>query len=156
MNTSYRLAGLKDAEELTIMSMELYNEIINRKDFTENKIVATIRFYEKNTNMGEVLMIEYDGILAGYSIIFRYWSNEYSGLLVGIDELFIKKEFRNYGIASAFTNALIDDEKKNPGFVGVELESHPDNEAANKLFVSLGFPENVNATYIKLFRNNNP
>ena len=101
-------------------------------------------------------MIEYNGILAGYSIIFRYWSNEYSGLLVGIDELFIKKEFRNHGIATTFTNALIDDEKKTPGFVGIELESHPDNEAANKLFVSLGFPENVNTSYIKLFRNNNP
>lgn len=152
MNTSYRLAGLMDAEELTIMSMELYNEVTNRKDFTENRIVATIRFYEQNTNMGEVLMIEYDGILAGYSIIFRFWSNEYGGLLIGIDELFIKKEFRNYGIASTFTNTLIDDEKKIPGFVGIELESHPDNEAANKLFASLGFPKNENSSYIKLFR----
>src|SRR4051812_18055358 len=152
MDISYRLARLTDAEDLTIMSMELYKEVINRKDFTENRIVATIRFYEQNTNMGEVLMIEYDGILAGYSIIFRYWSNGYGGLLVGIDELFIRKEFRNYGIAGTFTNTLINDEKKNPAFVGVELESHPDNEAANKLFASLGFPQNENTSYIKLFR----
>jgi ribosomal protein S18 acetylase RimI-like enzyme len=102
--------------------------------------------------MGEVLMIEYEGTLAGYSIIFRYWSNEYGGLMISIDELFIKKEFRNYGIASTFINALINDEKKNPAFAGIELESHPDNEAANKLYASLGFPENENTSYIKLFR----
>jgi GNAT superfamily N-acetyltransferase len=152
MSISYRLARLTDAEELTIMSMELYNEVINRKDFTENRIVATIRFYEQNTKMGEVLMLEYNGSLAGYSIIFRFWSNEYGGLLVGIDELFVKKPFRHFGIATTFTNSLINDEKKNPDFVGIELESHPDNEAAQRLYASLGFPENENASYIKLFK----
>jgi predicted GNAT superfamily acetyltransferase len=152
MNTSYRMARLVDAEELTMMSMDLYNEVINRKDFTENKIVATIRFYEENINMGEVLMIECNGLLAGYSIIFRFWSNEYGGLLIGIDELYIKKQFRNYGVAKSFADSLINEEKRNPQFVGIELESHPENEAANKLYASLGFPKNDNATYIKLFR----
>jgi ribosomal protein S18 acetylase RimI-like enzyme len=152
MTTSYRLAQIRDAEELTIMSMELYNEAVTRKDFTENRIIATIRFYEQHTDMGEILMIEYNGTLAGYSIIFRFWSNEYSGLLVGIDELYIKKEFRHYGIATTFTNTLIDDEKRNPDFAGIELESHPDNEAAHKLYTSLGFPQNENTAYIKLFK----
>jgi ribosomal protein S18 acetylase RimI-like enzyme len=152
MDISYRLARLIDAEELTIMSMDLYNEVINRKDFTENRIVATIRFYEENTNMGEVLMIECNGLLAGYSIIFRFWSNEYGGLLIGIDELYIKKQFRNYGVAKSFANILINDEKRNPLFAGIELESHPDNEAANKLYASLGFPKNENTAYIKLFK----
>jgi ribosomal protein S18 acetylase RimI-like enzyme len=152
MDISYRLARLIDAEELTIMSMDLYNEVINRKDFTENRIVATIRFYEENTNMGEVLMIECNGLLAGYSIIFRFWSNEYGGLLIGIDELYIKKQFRNYGVAKSFTNILINDEKRNPLFAGIELESHPNNEAANRLYASLGFPKNENAAYIKLFK----
>ncbi|GAA3928237.1 GNAT family N-acetyltransferase [Chitinophaga oryziterrae] len=156
MDISYRLARLIDAEELTIMSMDLYNEVINRKDFTENRIVATIRFYEENTNMGEVLMIECNGLLAGYSIVFRFWSNEYGGLLIGIDELYVKKQFRNYGVAKSFTNILINEEKRNPLFVGIELESHPDNEAANKLYASLGFPVNENAAYIKLFKKHNP
>ncbi|SFF01583.1 Acetyltransferase (GNAT) family protein [Chitinophaga sp. CF118] len=152
MSTSYRLARLMDAEELTIMSMELYNEVISRKDLKENRVVATIRFYEENANMGEVLMIEYNGVLAGYSMIFRFWSNEYGGLLVGIDELFIRKQFRHNGIASAFVNALINDEKRKPNFVGIELESHPDNKDANRLYMSLGFPKNENTSYIKLFR----
>jgi GNAT superfamily N-acetyltransferase len=152
MDISYRLAGLMDAEELTIMSMNLYNEVINRKDFTENRIVATIRFYEENINMGEVLIIECNGLLAGYSIIFRFWSNEYGGLLIGIDELYINKQFRNYGVAKSFIHSLINDEKRNPLFAGIELESHPSNEAANKLYASLGFPQNENAAYIKLFR----
>lgn len=152
MNTSYRLAQLADAEELTIMSMELYNEVVTLKDFTENRIVATILFYEQHSDMGEVLMIDYEGRLAGYSIIFKFWSNEYGGLLIGIDELYIKKEFRHGGIAWAFINSLINAAKQNNSFVGIELESHINNEAANKLYASLGAFKKEQAAYIKLLK----
>lgn len=152
MNTSYRLARLADAEDLTIMSMELYNEVINRKDFKENRIIATLQFYEEHTQMGKVLMIEYNGLLAGYSIVFRFWSNEYGGLLIGIDELFIKKQFRNLGTAKAFTNSLITEEMKDPLFVGIELEVHASNQIASHLYASIGIPKNDNLFYIKLFK----
>jgi len=150
MNTSYRVARLMDAEELTIMSMELYNEVVTRKNFTENRIVATIRFYEENQNMGEVVMIESDGSLAGYSVIFKFWSNEYGGLLIGIDELYIKRSFRKSGIARAFIHLLI---SQNTNLAGIELECHPSNIAANRFYKSLGFAENENASYIKIFRS---
>jgi ribosomal protein S18 acetylase RimI-like enzyme len=152
MNTSYRLARLMDAEELTIMSMELYAEINSRKDFTDNKIVATLRFYEQHSNMGEVLMIECDGDLAGYSIIFRFWSHEYGGLMLGVDELYIKKKFRRSGIAKQFIDLLIATEQSHPQFVGIELEAHSNNTLANKLFASVGMPQNNNAHYIKLLK----
>jgi ribosomal protein S18 acetylase RimI-like enzyme len=153
MNTSYRVARLMDAEELTIMSMDLYNEVITRKNFKENRIVATIRFYEENENMGEVVMIESNGSLAGYSIIFKFWSNEYGGMLMGIDELYIKRSFRKSGIARAFLHLLINDEMKNRNLAGIELECHPSNIAANHFYKSLGFPKNENASYIKIFRS---
>ncbi|MVT12307.1 GNAT family N-acetyltransferase [Chitinophaga sp. ysch24] len=152
MNTSYRSARLTDAEELTIMSMELYNEVVNRKDFTENRIVASLRFYEENSNMGEVLMLEYNSRLAGYAIVFRFWSNEYGGLILGVDELFIRKPFRRLGIAKTFINSLISEEKNNPLFAGVEMEGHADNDVANKLYASIGVPKNNNSFYIRLFK----
>ena len=152
MNTSYRVARLMDAEELTIMSMELYTEITSRKNFKENKIVATLRFYEENTNMGEVLMIECNGGLAGYSIIFRFWSNEYGGVMLGVDELFIKKKYRRLGTAKQFINMLIAEERSNPMFAGIELEGHYGNAVANKLFASIGIPKNENSFYIKLVK----
>ncbi|OMP76436.1 MULTISPECIES: GNAT family N-acetyltransferase [unclassified Chitinophaga] len=152
MNTSYRLARLMDAEELTIMSMELYTEISSRKDFTENKIVATLRFYEQHSNMGEVLMIECNGGLAGYSVIFRFWSQEYGGLMVGVDELYIKKKYRRLGTAKQFIDLLIDSERMHPQFAGIELEAHYSNTLALKLFSSLGIPKNNNAFYIKLLK----
>lgn len=152
MNTSYRLARLIDAEELTIMSMELYTEISSRKDFTDNKIVATLRFYEQHTNMGEVLMIECDGGLAGYSIIFRFWSHEYGGLMLGVDELYIKKKYRRLGTAKQFIDLLIATERSHPQFAGIELEAHFSNTLAQKLFASVGIPQNENAHYIKLIK----
>lgn len=152
MNTSYRLARLMDAEELTIMSMELYSEINSRKDFTDNKIVATLRFYEQHRDMGEVLMIECDGGLAGYSIIFRFWSHEYGGLMLGVDELYIKKKYRRLGTARQFIDMLITTERSHPQFAGIELEAHINNTLANKLFASVGIPHNDNAHYIKLLK----
>lgn len=152
MNTSYRLARLMDAEELTIMSMELYKEVSNKKDFTENKIVATLRFYEQHTDMGEVLMIDYDGKLAGYSVIFRFWSHEYGGVIVGVDELYIKKKFRRQGTAKQFINLLMATERSNPQFVGIELEAHYTNTVAHKLFSTIGIPKNDNSFYLKLLK----
>jgi len=152
MNTSYRLARLMDAEELTIMSMELYSEISSRKDFTDNKIVATLRFYEQHSNMGEVLMIECDGGLAGYSIIFRFWSHEYGGLMVGVDELYIKKKYRRLGAARHFIDLLIASERTHPQFAGIELEAHFSNTLAHKLFATVGIPKNDNAHFIKLLK----
>ena len=152
MHTSYRLARLMDAEELTIMSMELYSEISSRKDFTYNKIVATLRFYEQHSDMGDVLMIECDGGLAGYSIIFRFWSHEYGGLMVGVDELYIKKKFRRLGTAKQFINLLIASERIHPQFAGIELEAHFSNTLANKLFASVGLPKNENSHFIKLLK----
>jgi GNAT superfamily N-acetyltransferase len=141
-----------DAEELTIMSMELYSEVSSRKDFTDNKIVATLRFYEQHRNMGEVLMIECDGGLAGYSIIFRFWSHEYGGIMVGVDELYIKKKYRRLGTAKQFIDLLIDSERLHPQFAGIELEAHCSNTLAHKLFASVGIPKNDNAHFIKLLK----
>lgn len=152
MHTSYRSARLTDAEELTIMSMELYNEVVNRKDFTGNKIVASLQFYEQNSNMGEVLMLEHHNRLAGYAIMFRFWSNEYGGLMLGIDELFVKKQFRRLGIAKTFIYELMAEERNNPLFAGIEMEGHEGNDVANKLYASIGIPKNNNSFYIRLFR----
>jgi GNAT superfamily N-acetyltransferase len=146
------MAGLTDAEELTTMSMELYNEVVSRKSLLENKIVATLRFYEVNRNMGQVLMIEADGKLVGYAIVFRYWSDEYGGLMLGIDELFVRRSHRRLGVAKGFIHGFIANERNNPLLVGIELEAHASNDVANRLFASVGFPKNENSFYIKLIK----
>lgn len=144
-----------DAEELTNMSMALYKEIHSRKDKAENKIVATLRFYEENANMGSVLMIEANDLVIGYAIVFKFWSDEYGGLLMGIDELFIRRDYREKFIAKNFIKSLIEEFKSNPSFAGVELESHAGNEVANKLFAAMGLPKNENNFYLYLLKSKN-
>lgn len=141
-----------DAEELTNLSMLLYQEIPSRKDRAENKIVATIRFYEENPNMGAVLMIENPETVIGYAIIFRFWSDEYGGLMLGMDELFIRREFRGRFVASQFIHALMDAEKGDPCFAGMELEAHPGNMVAAGFFENAGFARNHNQLYLHLVK----
>lgn len=152
MKVLYRSADIRDAEELTRMSMDYYSEVLTRKDRAVNKIVATLNFYTANSNMGEVLMIERDGITAGYSIAFRFWSDEYGGLMLAVDCLFIQKQFRNQGVAKAFLRHYISREKENPQAAGIELETSPGNAAAAGLFTALGLSPNSNRLYIMLFR----
>lgn len=141
-----------DAEELTNLSMLLYQEIPSRKDRAENKIVATIRFYEENPNMGAVLMIENPETVIGYAIVFRFWSDEYGGLMLGMDELFIRREFRGRFVASQFIHSLMDAEKQDPCFAGMELEAHPGNAVAAGFFENAGFERNHNQLYLYLVK----
>lgn len=141
-----------DAEELTNLSMLLYQEIQSRKDRAENKIVATLRFYEENPNMGAVLMIENPDMVIGYAIVFRFWSDEYGGLILGMDELYIRREFRGQFAASQFIQAIIDAERRTASFAGMELETHPGNTVAASFFESAGFVRNENRQYIRLLK----
>jgi len=130
--------------------MELYGEIICRKDFTQNRIAATLQFYDEHHEMGAVTIIELDGAMVGYAITFRFWSNEYSGLMLGVDELYIRKPFRRQGIASSFINKIVNDNRND--YVGIEMESYKGNELSAQFFSAIGLPENDKSFYIKLFR----
>ncbi|SFO83046.1 Ribosomal protein S18 acetylase RimI [Chitinophaga sp. YR627] len=151
MNTTYRAARLKDAEVLTMMSTELYGEMISRKNLAQNKIVATLFFYEQRHNMGAVHVIECDGELAGYAISFCYWSNEYGGLILGIDELYVRRLHRRKGIAGNFIRSLIRAGGHDQSYAGIEFSMHAGNDAAVKFLDALDIPRNAQSTYVRLF-----
>lgn len=151
MNTTYRAARLKDAEVLTMMSTELYGEMISRKNLAQNKIVATLLFYEQHHDMGAVHVIECDGELAGYAISFYYWSNEYGGLILGIDELYIRRLHRRKGIASTFIRSLIHKGGYEQSYAGIEVSMHAGNDASVKFLDAMGIPQHAQSTYVRLF-----
>jgi GNAT superfamily N-acetyltransferase len=151
MNTTYRAARLKDAEVLSMMSTELYGEMISRKNLAQNKIVATLLFYEQHQAMGTVHVIDCDGEVAGYAISFCYWSNEYGGLILGIDELYIRRLHRRKGIARNFIRSLIRAGGYDQSYAGMEISMHAGNDAAVKFLDALGIPQHAQSTYVRLF-----
>ncbi|ACU60265.1 GNAT family N-acetyltransferase [Chitinophaga pinensis] len=151
MNTTYSAARLNDAEVLTMMSTELYGEIISRKNLAQNKIVSTLLFYEQHHDMGTVSIIACDGEPAGYAISFCYWSNEYGGLMLGIDELYIRRQYRRKGIAGNFIRSLIHAGGHDQPYAGIEVSMHVANDAAIKFLNTLGILQHAQSTYVRLF-----
>lgn len=83
------------------------------------------------------LLIEQDGIAAGYCQLSFSYSTEANGLVVLIEELFILPEFRGYGLGTAMF-AYIKNEYKGKA-ARLRLEVAPENKRAQKLYESLGF-----------------
>ena len=78
-----------------------------------------------------------DGKIAGYGIVYPFFSNEGGGRMLMLEEIYVKPSYRGQRlgteylnqIASAFSNDI----------VGLRLEISPDNEGARRLYESMGF-----------------
>lgn len=81
------------------------------------------------------LIFESEGIIAGYALLCKGWSQEAGGRSVWIDELFILPEYRNRGMAHTFFAEL----KNIEPAVRYRLEIEPDNARAEALYRKMGF-----------------
>ena len=82
-------------------------------------------------------IIEKDGVIAGYALLCKTWSQEAGGKTVWIDELYVLPEFRGQGIGHEFFDQL---QKIEPA-ARYRLEIEPDNLRAKALYESMGFED---------------
>lgn len=134
-------------EEIHSMVFHFYEEYdINHAISAEN-INKTIQHLISNPDHGSFICIYLNDVLAGYTILIHYWSNEYGGTVIFIDELYIKPSFRNQGLGNQFLKLL---ESKFPQINTFALEVSPSNKHALNLYFKNGFIQNKNNTLIKV------
>lgn len=85
----------------------------------------------------ECYIFEWNGIVAGYSLLAKTYSQEAGGLAVWIDEIYVIPEFRGHKIGSGFFSYLF--ESRPEAVRRFRLEVEKENERAVKLYRSLGF-----------------
>lgn len=133
-----------DDNEYKIWLIALYKEDLEGQEINENKIRRTVNESIKNPQKVKIILIQYDEVIIGYSILVLYWSNEFGGNILNIDELYIDKEFRGKGIATDFIRNI---QIMFSDIVALQLETTPSNDRVMKYYHRIGFV-NTNNTHM--------
>lgn len=86
-----------------------------------------------------VVMLEYEGEIAGFGHISFTWSAEAGGMVVLLEDLYIKPAFRCHKLGTAFFETMFRDYGKEA--CRYRLEVSQVNTRAKKLYERLGFEE---------------
>ena len=146
MKINYRPFKDSDKEIISGLIQDLYKEDNSIRPMTKEKIRKTFDVFRINPSKGKITVIEKDNLIAGYSILINFWSNEFGGNILFIDELYIKKEFRGQSIATDFVRYL--SENRSEETVALQLQVTPENIKARRLYERLGFKLHKNDTLV--------
>ncbi len=129
-------ANLSDIPELSRMMKDFY--AIDFYPFDEKVTNENFINFISEDKYGDCFKILFEGEIAGYIILIKYFSFEFGGEILFLDELFVKPEFqgkslgkkalefvKNYSIENNFKIVLL------------EIENH--NEKAKRLYENYGF-----------------
>ncbi|HMQ50298.1 MAG TPA: GNAT family N-acetyltransferase [Saprospiraceae bacterium] len=142
MNLTFRPFAMDDADEVSAMMLDLYVGDPGGAPMSLDKTRATFAALLDKPDRGNILVMEREGAIVGYSVLINFWSNEYGGNLLHIDELYVKAAYRSQGIASQFVHYLREQQFNN--LVGMMLEVSDINDQARKLYYNLGFKQHKN------------
>jgi GNAT superfamily N-acetyltransferase len=121
---TFRKIQLGDENVITEFIKSLYQEDAGGSvEISDDKIALTFDMLSKHPDYGRLVVIEYDRISIGYSLVINFWSNEYGGIIANIDELYIIPEYRSRGIATRFIDSLR--ESRSNDIVALELQFLP-------------------------------
>ncbi len=106
--------------------------------FDEQSTKDNFQKFINNENYGNCFKIIFEGEIAGYIILTKYFSFEFGGEILFLDELFVKPEFQGKSLgkkALEFVKAYSAENQFK--IVLLEIENH--NEKARKLYEHYGF-----------------
>jgi ribosomal protein S18 acetylase RimI-like enzyme len=134
---TYRMPEPRDLADLVGLVQAYYREDQRGTEMSADQVLTTVRELGASKEKGSVFVFERDGLLIGYALLIRYWSNELGGTVLVVDELYVVPSQRRQGIASDFLALL---GKVAPaGTVALQLEVNRANRRALALYRKLGF-----------------
>lgn len=136
MNHEILKAEISDIPELSQMMKNFY--AIDFYPFDEIKTKDNFQKFINNENYGNCFKIVFDGDIAGYIILVKYFSFEFGGEILFLDELFVKPEFQGKSLGKKALEFVKEYSVENQfKVVLLEIENH--NEKAKKLYEHYGF-----------------
>ncbi len=144
---NFRKIQLEDENIVAEFIKSLYKEDpCGSLEISDDKIALTFDMLSKHPDYGRLVVIEWDRVPIGYSLVINFWSNEYGGIIANIDELYIIPEYRSRGIATRFIHSLRESRSKD--IVALELQVLPYNSRALKLYERIGFEKTDRNHYL--------
>jgi ribosomal protein S18 acetylase RimI-like enzyme len=142
----WRLAKPEDDRELIAMCLELYREDPSPVPVSKLNISQTLIRFREEPLRGRAVVLDMNGVIAGYALLASFWSNELFGEICFIDELYVKPNHRGNGFSQMLISELPNERELWPVRpVAIDLEVTPQNEKARALYAKLGFAPTKNA-----------
>lgn len=136
MNHEILKATLCDIPELSQMMRDFY--AIDFYPFDEGSTMGNFQKFINEEQYGDCFKIRFEGKIAGYMILVKYFSFEFGGEILFLDELYIKPEFQGKSLGKKALEFVKDYSVENHfPVVLLEVENH--NERAKKLYEHYGF-----------------
>jgi ribosomal protein S18 acetylase RimI-like enzyme len=129
------------------MSLALYEDDPASRPVQAAQVRATLARFREEPLRGRAVVLDQDGLAAGYALLVPFWSNELGGEICTIDEIYVRPPWRSRGSGSRLIESLNSDRTLWPTPpVAFELEVSPDNHRALDLYERLGFRVKRNRT----------
>lgn len=131
MALSFRHAHKED-ENIFITHMKTFYAI-DGYPIDEELSKSNFHHFINNPNLGQLFMIEYDGVCCGYIIIIYLFSFEFGGTILLADELYVDAAHRGLGIGNAAVT-YIQNHVVEKGYKRIFLEVENHNIRAIELY----------------------
>lgn len=136
MNHEILKANISDIPELSQMMKDFY--AIDLYPFDEKVTTENFAKFINEEKYGGCFKIVFEGQIAGYIILVKYFSFEFGGEILFLDELFVKPEFQGKSLGKKALEFVKDySVENNFKVVLLEIENH--NDKAKKLYEHYGF-----------------
>ena len=133
-----RKITLADREEYLKMADDFYHAGATIAPVPKKYMEITFDEMMSSDRYVEGYFFEEDGIVKGFALLAKTFSQEAGGIVIWIEELFVKEEYRNNGLVQKFFEFLYETHKDAARF---RLETEPDNEDAMRLYYRMGFED---------------
>jgi GNAT superfamily N-acetyltransferase len=127
----------KDQDEYMRMSNEFFSSEAVLHSIPQDNFARTFEQCLLKNPLLRGLMLEKDGIPAGYALLSFTWSNEAGGLCVLLEEVYIPPRFRGEGLGSALIRYV--EEEYGGTSRRFRLEVAQSNERAIRLYERMGY-----------------
>lgn len=133
---NYRPAELTDLEIILQLVQEFHQS--EKLDFDEKLDAQALEQLISDSSLGQLLLIQQDDDIAGYTIIAWGYSLEFRGRDAFIDEFYLRPQYRQQGIGTQ-TLSFIEKTCQELGSKAVHLEVDFENPDAQRLYHRVGY-----------------
>ncbi len=140
---------LEDKQAFISMCNDFYNCGATLEPIKSEQMEQTFQYIIEDNSYVKGFIFEQNGEVAGYGLVFLYYSNEVGGLCGFLDEIYISPTFRGEGLGGNYlkdiSSVLGEDIK------GLRLEVCHTNKRAIKLYEEMGFTSLDYKQMVKIF-----
>lgn len=127
----------EDFNQFIYMCRDFYSGDAVDHTVDEENFKKTFNELINNNPFLRALILEIDGICAGYAQLSFTWSNEAGGFTVWLEEIYIKPDFRGKQLGTKLIEFIMNEYKDKAR--RFRLEVSPSNHDAMKLYRKIGF-----------------